>query len=203
MDRRLELALSSGHNAVVLIRLLPPFYEVLDIPDRAARTQRLQQRAVQLLMKDKQFLSALGVMSSIPEKQPKLEAACYEGLGDFRSAAQAHLRAGNQKEAINSYRSIPDLAEALKLLGEATDHPAADSLQWMARMQGLVAERPEKFNKVVTAAEKKFLEEMLERGLGVTRRKPAVKKAIKKTAAPKLPAPRRRTIMKKPEESPF
>jgi hypothetical protein len=32
----------------------PPLYEALDVPDRAARTQRLRQRAIQLLLKDKQ-----------------------------------------------------------------------------------------------------------------------------------------------------
>jgi hypothetical protein len=193
----LEFALSSGRNAVVLIRLLPPFYEVLDIPDRLARTERLQQRAVQLLMKEKQFASALALLNASPEKQPKLEAACHEGLGQFREAAEAFLRAGSPKDAINSYRSIPDLAEALKLVGQASDHPAVDSLQWMSRLQDLIAERPEKFNKVVTAAEKKFLEELLERGLGVTRRKPAAKKtAVKKAVAP-VKRTVKRTVVRK------
>jgi hypothetical protein len=43
----------------------------------------------------------------------------------------------------------------------------------------------EKFTKVVTAKEKKELEELLEKVLGASRRKPALKKAAaKKSLAP-------------------
>ena len=59
---------------------------------------------------------------------------------------------------------------------QAGDHPAAESLEWIARLRALVAERPEKFPKVVTMAEKKLLEDLLERSLGVARRKPAPRK---------------------------
>jgi hypothetical protein len=190
------MALTNGHNAALLIKLLPPFYEALEIPDRAARVERLQQRAIQLLIRDKQFAAALLTLKAGPERQPKLEAVCYEGLGDFRGAAERHLATGNLKEALNCYRSIPDFDEALKLVGKIEDHPAAESLQWMSRVQQLVAERPEKFTKVVTAAEKKLLQDMLERGLGVTRRKPATPKAPRKKAA--APAKRKkRALVKK------
>jgi DNA-binding phage protein len=47
----------------------------------------------------------------------------------------------------------------------------------------LVAERPEKFTKMVTPAEKKLLEELLEKALGVNRRKAASSKGIKKAPA--------------------
>jgi hypothetical protein len=96
--------------------------------------------------------------------------------------------AGNLKEALTCYRSIPDLEAALKLLGEIGEHPAAESLQWISRLQQLVAERPEKFTKMVTPAEKKLLEELLERALGVSRRQPAPRKTTKK----RPPAPRKR-----------
>jgi len=205
----LEAALHNGHNAAILIRLLPPFYEALNLSDRVARTQQLQQRAIQLLVKDKKYVEALGALSTLPQRQPKLEALCHEGLGDFRSAADAHLAAGNAKEALNCYRSIPDLDAALKLVGQIGDHPAADSLAWIAKMQKLVAERPEKFTKMTTAAEKKMLEELLERSLGVQRRKPAPRKATAKKAAapkplkvPKPPAaPRKRTRKRSDEEN--
>jgi hypothetical protein len=193
----LEAALLNGHNASVLIKLLPPFYEALNAPDRAARTQRLQQRAIQLFIKDKQFAVALAALKALPESQPRLEAVCYEGLGDFRNAAESHIAAGNLKEALSCYRSIPDLEAALKLVDRIGDHPATESLQWMARVRQLMAERPEKFNKTMVAAEKKLLQDMLERGLGVTRRKPAAKKpAARKDAVKKAPAPRRRTPRK-------
>src|SRR5207253_289560 len=121
------------------------------------------------------------------ERQPKLEAVCLEGLGEFRAAADCHLLAGNMKEALNCYRSIPDLQAALKLVGEIGDHPAAETLEWISKLQQLVAQRPEKFTKVVTAAEKKLLQEVLERGLGVSRRKPVVKKAAVVRKRPKAP----------------
>jgi KaiC/GvpD/RAD55 family RecA-like ATPase len=188
----LESALFNGHNAALLVNLLPPFYEALDIADQAARTQRLQQRAIQLLIKDKQFASALALVQALTERQPKLEAVCHEGMGDFRSAAGSHLAAGNLKEALSCYRSIPDLEAAVKLVGEIGDHPAAASLEWISRLQQLVAERPEKFTKVVTSAEKKLLEELLERALGVSRRKPAARNTAKK----KPSAPRKRVQRK-------
>jgi superfamily I DNA/RNA helicase len=188
----LESALFNGHNAALLIQLLPPFYEVVDAPDRIARTQRLQQRAIQLLIKDKLFAPALAALRALPERQPKQEAVCHEGTGDFRNAAECHLVAGNLKEALTCYRSIPDLEAALKLLSEIGEHPAAESLNWISRLQQLVAERPEKFTKAVTPAEKKLLEELLERALGVNRRKPVLRNmAKKKPSTPRKRAPRR------------
>lgn len=185
----LEAALFNGHNASVLIRVLPPLYEALDLPDREPRTQQVRRRAINLLIKEKQFGAALAVLTALPTRDPKLEAACHEGLGDYRSAADAHLSAGNLKEALSCYRSIPDLDAALKLLREIGEHPAAESLAWIARLQKLVAERPEKFTKLVTPSEKKMLEELLERSLGVTRKKPAPRKT---TTKKKAPAPKKR-----------
>ncbi|HEY3938901.1 MAG TPA: hypothetical protein VGL97_15830 [Bryobacteraceae bacterium] len=184
----LEAAVFNGHNAAILVKLLPPFYVALDIPDRVARTQRLQQRSIQLLMKQRQFAPALATLRELAERQPKLEAACHEGLGDFRRAAECHLVGGNLKEALTCYRSIPDLEAALKLLGEIGDHPAAESLRWISELQQLASKRPDKFTKTVMPAEKKLLEEILERSLGVSRAKPAARKAVKK----KSPAPRKR-----------
>jgi hypothetical protein len=184
----LEFTLSTGTNASELIRLLPPFYEALGIEDSPARSERLRQKAVQLLMKDRQYGAALSALHVLPERQPKLEAICHEGLLDFRQAAECYRLAGDLKSALNCYRSIPDLAAALELLPELGDsHPAGDTLQWMAKIQKLVAERPDKFTKLVTPAEKKLLEETLERALGVARRKPV---AAAKKAPARKPAPR-------------
>ena len=96
---------------------------------------------------------------------------------------------GDRKEALRCYRSVPDLNAALSLALEMGGHPAMESLEWIAKLQALVKQRPEKFTKVVTAEEKKALEELLERALGVSRRQPP----MKKTATKKSPAPRKRT----------
>lgn len=189
----LEAGMFNGHNAGVLIRILPPFYEALGLPDAAARTQSARRRAIQFLIRDKQFAAALAALRDLPEPQPGLEAVCHEGLGDFRAAAESHRAAGNLKEALNCCRSIPDLDAALALIGEIGNHPAAESLQWIAKLRSVIAERPEKFTKTVLPAEKKILEELLERSLGVTRKKPAPRKA---PAARKRAAPRKR-----PEQS--
>jgi hypothetical protein len=103
----------------------------------------------------------------------------------FRSAAECHQLGGNLKEALNCYRSIPDFEAALKLVGEMGDHPAADSLRWISELEQLVSRRPDKFTKIVTSAEKKLLEEILERSLGVARRKPAPRKTTTKKMAPR------------------
>ncbi len=189
----LEAAVFNGRNAEILVKLLPPFYEALDLPDRAARSQRLLKRAIHLLVKDKQYLAALAILRDLPERQPAIEATCHEGMGDFRRAAECHQLAGDLKEALQCYRTIPDFDAALKLVGELGDHPAADSLRWISEMQQLVGRRPDKFTKIVTPAEKKLLEEILERSLGVARRKPVPRKtaAAKKKAAPKKTAPRK------------
>jgi len=197
---QLEAALSYGHNAAILLRVLPPLYEALDVRDRAARTRRLKQRAIQLLIKDKQYATALGELRTQPERQPKLEALCLQGMGDLRGAAQCHVEDGNLKEAFLCYRAIPDLDEALKLVGEMGEHPAAESLQWIAKVQRLVAERPENFTKTVTAAEKKLLQELLEKALGVSRPKPAPRKVAKKSAIPRRRIPRK---IRGDRDSPF
>ena len=197
----LEAAVYNAHNAAILAGLLPSFYQALDLADAQARAQRLRQRVIQLLMKDRQFAHALSVLSELAERQPKLEAACREGLGDFRGAAESHIASGNLKEALQCYRSVPDLEAALKLIDQMGDHPASATLRWMAEMQQLAEKRPDKFTKTILPAEKKLLEEILERSLGVTRRKAAVKKAavkkavakkavVKKTASRKSAPPR-------------
>jgi hypothetical protein len=181
----LESALCNGHNAAILLRVLPPLYEALDVADRDARTRRLQQRAIQLLIKDKQYTAALAELRGHPERQPKLEALCLQGVGDLRGAAQCHVVDGNLKEALLCYRTIPDLDEALKLLDKMGEHPAAESLQWMAKVQRLVAVRPQNFTKTVTAAEKKLLQELLEKALGVSRPRAAPRRVAKKSATPR------------------
>jgi len=103
----LESAVFNGHNAALLVNLLPPFSQALDMADWGGRTECLRQRAIQLLMKEKQFASALAVLQVLAECQPKLEAVCQEGMGDFRSAAASHLAAGNLKEALSCNRSFP------------------------------------------------------------------------------------------------
>jgi hypothetical protein len=65
---------------------------------------------------------------------------------------------------------MPDLRRSLELLTRIKGHPAAESLEWIRRMQALVAERPANLPKVVTPQELRYLQEILEASLGVERR---------------------------------
>ncbi len=185
----LEFAASSGANARILLRLLPPFYKLLNLADGDARLKRLQQRSLNSLMKDKAYRDALELLRDLPDKQPRQEAMCHEGLGDFRAAAEAYVAAGEKTEAIKCFRKVPDFERTLELLAEVGEHPAADSLRWVREMQKLASQRPPEFTKVMTPSEKKLLEAILEQSLGVARKKPAVKKA---TATKKPPVKRGR-----------
>ncbi len=195
----LEAGVFNGHNASVLMKVIPPFYEALRLPDRVTRVDVLRQRAIQLMMKDKQFDTALTLINSLPEPPAKLQAACFEGMQDFRNAAASYRVAGDLKEALRCYRTIPDFEMSLSLVRElGAEHPAAESLEWLAGMQKLVAERPERFNRVMLASEKKLLEEMMERSLGVARKKPGVKKAAAKKAAAKKAVVKKAVVKRAP-----
>lgn len=189
----LELAASSGANARILLRMLPPFYKILNLADADARLKRLQQRSLSALMKEKAWAGALGLLKDLPgDRRLRDEAACHEGLGDFRAAAEVWLQAGERGEALQCFRKIPDFERALTLLDEIGEHPAKDSLRWVNEMRKLASQRPAEFSKVMTPSEKKLLESILEQSLGVARKKPAARKAAAKKKAPaKKTAPKK------------
>jgi len=132
----------------------------------------------------------------LPEAKPKLAAECYEETGQFAKAAAIYVELGERDKALRCYRSVPDFGAALSLVRQMEGHAARPSLEWLAELDTVITRRPENFNRAMTAPEKKLLEGMLERGLGVQRRKPAVKKAAakasQKKAAPKLMPGRRK-----------
>jgi hypothetical protein len=187
--RDLEEAIFNGRIVPLPLEALTRFYEALGLPDHVARSQQLRQKWVQIFIKNKDYAYALEALRQLPERQPKMEGVCYEAMGHLRQAAESYRLAGLFKEALNCYRSIPDLPAALNMVKEMPDHPAAPSLEWMARLQSLANERPDKFTKFTTPAEKKYLEQLLEQALGVKRRKPAPRapRAGKKPAAGKDP----------------
>jgi hypothetical protein len=192
LDRNLD----AGDNALLAHRMLPPFFDALRLPDAAGRRDRLTQRCVQILMKSRRYFQALAILETLREAKPKLAAECYEGSGQSDKAAAIYLQLGDREKALRCFRSVPDFESALRLVRQMEAHPALAPLEWLGELDKLLARRPENFNRVMTPAEKKLLEGMLERGLGVQRRKPAVKKAPstgrktaqRKTAAQKTSA---------------
>ena len=187
--RDLDDNLSAGDNPILAQRILPPFFDAMGFPDAPARKDRLALRGVQILMKARRHADALLILEKMPEAKPKLAAECYEEIGDFVKAAAIHLELGDRERALKCYRSVPDFEQALALVRQIEGHPARESLEWLEELGRVLARRPANFNKAMTAPEKKLLESMLSRGLGVERKKPAPKKAT---------APRKRAPAKRP-----
>jgi len=186
----LALHLEAGDNPVLAQQILPPFFDALGFPDAQARKDRLAQRSVQLLMKSGRHAQALAILERLPEGKPKLVAECYEETGQLAKAAAIWLRLGDRDKALKCYRSIPDFATALNLVRQMDDHPARLALEWLAELDAVLARRPDNFNRTMTSPEKKLLESMLERGLGVQRRKPAAKNKAASAGAKGVPRKR-------------
>ena len=184
LDRHME----AGDNAVTASQLLPQFFDALGMPDAAARKERLAQRAVRILMKGRKYVQALSVLEGLPQTETnrKLAAECCEESGQLARAAGKYQELGDKERALRCFRAAADFDSALAIVRELESHPARESLEWLAELGTVLARRPENFNRVMTAPEKKLLEATLERGLGVQRRKPAIRKA---TAAPKAAKP--------------
>ncbi len=197
---RLEAVQHLGTNAAICVRVLPPFFQAIGLPDAEERKVKLQTRAVELLVKSRHFKEALPILAALPERNYKLEAICHEGSSDFAAAAEAHQAAGNLDAAIDAYRRVPNFTKALAAIRLSTKaHPAAPALEWIAAMQTLAAKRPDNFNRVVKPEEKKLLEQLLESSLGVQRKAPAAKKAAAKKAAAKKAAAKKTTARKGPD----
>jgi hypothetical protein len=189
----LESAVPMGDNALSLAHIVPPFYRALRLPDAEARAERMLDRCVRHLLKNKRHQQALEILPLMKERHKELEAECLEAVGEYAKAGEAYRSTGKLKEALACYRAAPDFEAAVRLIREIPDHPAGQSYEWLMRLQTLVGERPENFSRVMTTPEKKILEQMLEQALGVSRKKPATKKATAKKAATKR-VPVRRTM---------
>ncbi len=193
----LEKVQHVGANAAICVKVLPPFFEAIGLPDAAERSAKLRANAVTGLVKARHFKEALAVLAALPERNHKLEAQCHEGAGNFAAAAAAYRDAGDAEAAIDCYRRVPDIAQTLAAMKELKKpHTAAPALEWVAAMQALAAKRPENFNRVVKPEEKQLLEAVLESALGVQRKKPATKKVATKKAAAKKTATKKATTKK-------
>jgi tetratricopeptide (TPR) repeat protein len=183
--QELESGLSIGENAVTLSRILPPFYEALRLPDAESRKQRLWERAIRFLVKNRRHAQALQILQGLSARQPELEAECLEGMGEHARAADVYRSIGKLKEALACYRAVPDFDAAAALIREVGAHPAAESYEWLMKLKAVVGERPANFSRVMQASEKKVLEQMLEQALGVTRKRPAARKTAPRAARTK------------------
>ncbi len=185
----LERVDHNGVNAADCVRALPPFYEAIQLPDAAERTARLRTNAVSRLVKARRLREALAVLALLPERDYRLEAQCHHSLDNFASAAAAYRAAGDLQGAIDCYRRVPDLAEALAAMKQLKKpHAAESALEWVTAMQALAARRPDNFNRVIKPEEKQLLQAVLESAFGVQRKKPVKAVAKKMVSAKKAPA---------------
>ena len=194
LDRHLEV----GDNPLLAHQILPPFFDAVGFPDAAARKERLARRSVQILMNHGRYSAALSILETLPEANPKLMAECYEQTGQFAKAAGIYLEQGEREKALKCYRSAPDFVSALNLVRQMESHAAKPSLEWLAELDAVLARRPDNFSRVMTPPEKKLLESLLERGLGVQRKKAAPKKKADAKTAPKTTARKKRTNPPRP-----
>jgi tetratricopeptide (TPR) repeat protein len=181
LDRHLE----AGDNPVLAHQILPPFFDAIGFPDAQARKDRLARRSVQILMSHGRYSAALLILQHLPGANPRLIAECYEQTGQLAKAAEIYLEQGERDKALKCYRSAPDFASALNLVRQMENHAAKPSLEWLAELEAVLARRPDNFSRVMTPPEKKLLESLLERGLGVQRKKAPAKKADAKKAGAK------------------
>jgi hypothetical protein len=153
-----------------VIDLIPRLYPVLRIADAGTRATHLTMSGIDALIGARLFREALQILDRHGFELPLNRAACLEGCDEFGLAAEQYLHAGDLNSALRCFRSMPDLRRSLELLTRIKGHPAAESLEWIRRMQALVAERPANLPKVVTPQELRYLQEILEASLGVERR---------------------------------
>lgn len=189
---QIESTVDVGQNATLLFPIPKPFYEAIHFPDPAGRVRALRERTLQSQMKAKRYPDALALLRLKSADGPsaaerKAEATCLEKTGAFAEAAAIYRENGDLAAAVDCYREVPDIAAAYELMLQMPDaHPAREAYEWMVQVKDVFARRPANFNKVMTAAEKKSLESMLEQGLGVQRKAPAAKKAAVKKAVAKV-----------------
>jgi hypothetical protein len=172
--------------------VLPAAYRLYDLQDGEDRVRRLRRQAIRGLVDVGLFQPALKLIEQEPEPQQELVAACREGLGQYAEAAAIFRSLGRAKDALRNYRMVPDFERALELIGELGDAPAREGLEWVRRLQQVLAERPKNFARMATDAEKKFVFGLLEANLGAPRT-PRTPRPRKSSAQPKKEAakPRR------------
>jgi tetratricopeptide (TPR) repeat protein len=197
----LERVDHNGVNAADCVRVLPPFYEAIQLPDAAERTARLRTNAVSRLVKARRFREVLAVLALLPERDYRFEAQCHQALENFAAAAAAYRAAGDLQGAIDCYRRVPDLAEALAAMKELKKpHAAESALEWVAAMQALASTRPHNFNRVIKPEEKQLLQGVLETAFGVQRKKSmknaVAKKTVRTKKTPAAPHQAKRTSKK-------
>lgn len=190
--KELEQSADDRAYAHRILSLLPDAYKLFDVLDGAERIATLRRDAVQSLMKAELYREALQILEQNPEEHPKLVAQCHEGMKNYAAAAEIFRRIGSSKDALRNYRSAPDFEKALELVEQASDRSAEETLRWIMEVRQVLDKRPAGFSKTATAAEKKFVADLLETNMQAPRTKRVARpKTAPRTAAkPRKPRPK-------------
>lgn len=186
----LEEGISDGIFTGQILKTIPFAYKLFAVLDADQRINKLRQKAVRSLMHAEQFRTSLEILEQDATADWKLVAECHEGLRDYGQAADLFYKHGNLTDALRNYRMIPDLGKTIDILNQLGNDPSLETLKWMQDVQTLLANRPASFSKSATAAEKKYMANLLEANMGAPRvKKPPVKRAaVKKAAKPRKKA---------------
>jgi hypothetical protein len=187
--QNLEKGLAEPMDAAAVMAVLPGAYKMYGVPDAEQRVDRHRREAVALLMRAHLFQMAMPLIEQDKNAPPSLKAICLEGMGRHLEAAEIFRAGGDLKDALRNYRSIPDFEKSLALLKEiGGEQAAAESLEWITKLQKVLEKRPANLARTATAAEKKFLITLFEAQLdGPRAKKPAKPRAPRKTAAKSVP----------------
>ncbi len=150
----LERLIPAGDNGLAAVRTLPGFFEAAGLPGAKERADALCVRAIQQLIKNKRWTSALEALKLSTKRLPKLEAEVHEELSNYSEAGALYRETGEPEKALRCYRQAADFQRALEMVREIGEHPARESLEWLHSLTAVIGTRPEKFARVMTMPEK-------------------------------------------------
>ena len=145
--------------------------------DRTAEAEKLREEALQTLIEAKQWKYADSVLANSKSEDYETRGRIKEQVRQYTEAAEAFELAHKPERALPNWRNAGRFDRAVRLAKgqEKTD------LQWLIRMEELVAERPDQAQKRFTNSEKRSFNRMLNRAKMPETRKRKTKTPVQAT----------------------
>jgi hypothetical protein len=96
--------------------------------------------------------AALGLLRSRSVRDPLGEAQCLKALNRFEDAAMAFVDAGDTEEAIECFRMVPNLEQALSL-AQLAGSESLEILRWLEKAESLLGPERDAIEGSLTSAE--------------------------------------------------
>lgn len=136
---------------------IPKFFDAIGLPDAGVRSEEVRKRAAIELHHRGRFRDALSIFQSLQQREWQMEGRCHRNLSEYAAAAAAFERNNDFQLAIACYRQVPDPGAAKKIIDlHEPNYVHADTVEWLARFQKLMADMPNGFKDAITEAEKRF-----------------------------------------------